>query len=59
MLDSSKSRKILKWNSIYNLDQSIKLVANWHKSNMLKNINIKNKMLEQIKEYINNQCNEQ
>lgn len=59
MLDSSKSRKILKWNSIYNLDQSIKLVANWHKSNMLKNINIKNKMLEQIKEYINIQCNEQ
>ena len=52
MLDSSKSRKILKWKSIYSLSKAIKLIAEWHKIYMLKNISMKSLMLQQIQEYL-------
>ena len=31
MLSSNKAKKILKWNSKYNLKQSLKLISDWHK----------------------------
>lgn len=36
MLNSEKAKKTLKWKTRYNLNQSIKLISNWHKDFLLK-----------------------
>lgn len=54
MLNSNKSRKILKWKSKYSLEKSINLTATWYKEFInKKNKNILEEMEDQIKDYIN------
>ena len=54
MLNSDKSKKILKWNSKYNLTQSINLTSSWFKHyNDRKNKNILKITQDQIREYLN------
>jgi|688.fasta_scaffold80585_4 CDP-glucose 4,6-dehydratase len=51
MLDSTKAKKILKWKPKYNLNQSIKLIAEWH-HNYLKRGNILKVSQRQIIDYL-------
>lgn len=54
MLDSNKSKKILKWNIKYNLKQNINLTSSWFKLLMYKkNKNVLKFTQEQIKEFLN------
>lgn len=53
MLNSNKSKKILNWESKINIENSIKLTANWHK-NFLSNTDILRISKEQITTYLNN-----
>jgi CDP-glucose 4,6-dehydratase len=54
MLNSEKSKKILKWNSKYNLEQSIKLTSLWFKELISKkNKNILKVTQNQIRNYFN------
>ena len=54
MLNSDKSKKILRWKSKYNLEQSIKLTSTWFKQcNDKKNQNILEVTQDQIREYLN------
>ncbi len=53
MLNSDKSKKILKWKSKYNLEQSIKLTSTWFKQyNYKKNKNILKVTQDQIIDYL-------
>lgn len=54
MLSSIKSKKILQWNTKYNLKQSIDLTVSWFKYSIYeKNKNILRFMEKQIKEFLN------
>jgi len=54
MLNSDKSKKMLRWKSKYNLEQSIKLTSTWFKQfNDKKNQNILEVTQDQIREYLN------
>lgn len=54
MLDSSKSKKTLRWNTKYNLKQSINLTSSWFRLSIYKkNKNILKFTQEQIKEFLN------
>ncbi|MDA8836179.1 CDP-glucose 4,6-dehydratase [Candidatus Pelagibacter bacterium] len=54
MLDSSKSKKILRWNTKYNLKKSIYLTSSWFRLSIYeKNKNILKFTQEQIKEFLN------
>ena len=54
MLNSEKSKKILKWKSKYNLEQSIKLTSKWFKEIISKNNkNILKVTQNQIRDYFN------
>ena len=54
MLDSNKSRKILKWNTQYNLEQSINLTSFWFKQFInKKDKNILKVTEDQIRNYFN------
>ncbi len=54
MLNSDKSKKMLRWKSEYNLEQSIKLTSTWFKQfNDKKNQNILEVTQDQIREYLN------
>ncbi|MDB4154688.1 CDP-glucose 4,6-dehydratase [Candidatus Pelagibacter sp.] len=54
MLDSNKSKKILKWKAQYNLEQSINLTSIWFKKFMDKeNQDILDVTQDQIKSYLN------
>ena len=54
MLSSNKSKKVLKWNSKYNLEQSIKVTSTWFKEYIdKKNKNILEVTKNQIREYLN------
>jgi CDP-glucose 4,6-dehydratase len=51
-LNSKKSKKILKWNTKYNLEQSIKLTSLWYKE-FIKKKNIFKVTQNQIRNYLN------
>lgn len=54
MLNSNKSKKILKWNSQYNLEESISLTSEWFRQYIdKKNINILEVTQDQIRKYFN------
>ena len=54
MLDSNKSKKILKWKAQYNLEQSINLTSIWFKKFMDKeNQDILLVTQDQIRDYLN------
>ena len=54
MLNSKKSKKILKWKSKYNLKQSINLTSLWFKQCISeKNKNILKLTQDQIRNYFN------
>jgi len=54
MLNSKKSKKLLKWKSKYDLEQSIKLTSNWFKQYIdKKNKNILEVTQDQIRNYLN------
>jgi CDP-glucose 4,6-dehydratase len=53
MLNSNKSKKILNWESKINIENSIKLIASWHKD-FLSNTDILRISKEQITTYLNN-----
>jgi len=54
MLNSNKSKKILKWNSQYNLEESINLTSAWFKQYIdKKNRNILEVTQDQIRKYFN------
>jgi len=54
MLNSEKSKKILKWKTRYNLEQSLKLTSLWFKEFMKKNNkNILKLTQNQIRNYFN------
>ena len=52
-LSSEKSKKILKWKAKYNIDQSIKLISDWHKVHQKDKKNIFDFTQKQISDYIN------
>ena len=51
-LDCSKASNILKWNPKWNLQESLKMIVNWHQ-NHLKGINMNKECLKEINKYIN------
>ena len=54
MLNSTKSKKVLKWKSKYNLEQSIKVTSTWFKEYIdKKNKDILEVSKNQIREYLN------
>ena len=54
MLNSNKSKKLLKWNSKYNLEESINLTSEWLKQLIdKKNRNILEVTQHQIRKYLN------
>ena len=54
MLNSNKSKKVLKWNSKYNLEESINLTSEWLKQFIdKKNKNILEVTQDQIRKYFN------
>jgi CDP-glucose 4,6-dehydratase len=50
-LNSSKSKKILKWKSSLNISQTISMTSEWYKTYYNNNKNIKSLCLEQIKSF--------
>ena len=51
-LDSKKSKKILKWSPRYNIDVTIKLIADWYKNYLDNKKNILNFTEKQIIDYL-------
>jgi CDP-glucose 4,6-dehydratase len=51
-LDCSKASNRLKWNPKWNLQESLKMIVNWHQ-NYLKGVNMNKECLKEINKYIN------
>jgi len=51
-LDCSKASNRLKWDPKWNLQESLKMIVNWHQ-NYLKGVNMNKECLKEINKYIN------
>ena len=52
MLDSTKIKKLLNWNSIVSIDESITNTVNWYKAYYKKSANIEELTIAQIENYV-------